>query len=77
MVNNKLFYIVYAKAVAINRKQADQIMNHYHFGSDLPSKKNILQMNNIMEYLNLVKNSVYTYEYVQGLTEISNKLNLL
>lgn len=77
MVDNKLFWEVYDKAVEKGLDYAKKLKDSKNFGTCPPSSENSDRLFSILEYLDIIKNSRYTYYHINGLTEISNLINIL
>lgn len=74
-VDNKMFWTVYEKATEKGLLYTQSIIDNQNFGTKLPSQENMDALFSCIAYLEIIKNSVYTYFYIKGLTEISNLLN--
>lgn len=74
---NKLFWDVHEKAKQKGVKVSNQIINSFEFGTCPVDKKKRDTLLYIIEYLEIIKNSKYTYYHIEGLTLISNILNTI
>lgn len=74
---NILFWDVYEKAKQKGVKLSDQIINSFEFGTCPVDKDKRDKLLYILDYLEIIKNSKYTYYHIEGLTLISNILNTI